>query len=100
MTQDQADKLMALINATDRLLTYDETLSGIISEEAQAYFSGQKTAEGRGKPGSEPRQHLHKRTKIVSGVTPPGDASSFRGGAAPRGHTQSLLHKKSYAEVG
>lgn len=45
MTQEQADQLMELINNTTKLMTTDTSLYDIILEEAEAFFSDQKSAE-------------------------------------------------------
>ena len=45
ITQDQADKLKELIETTTRTLTTDESILSIVEEQAEAFFSGQKTAE-------------------------------------------------------
>lgn len=45
MTQAEADQITDLIDATTRVYSYDDTLFQIISDEAEAYFSGQKSAE-------------------------------------------------------
>ena len=45
MTQDQADRLMEVIENTDRAMDENDAVFGIVSEQAQAFFAGQKTAE-------------------------------------------------------
>ncbi len=45
LTQEEADKLLALIESTDRLAEPDENILAIVREEAAPYFAGQKTAE-------------------------------------------------------
>ena len=45
MTQEQADKLLAVIEGADRAVDMNTTVSGIIREEAAAYFAGQKSVE-------------------------------------------------------
>lgn len=45
LTQEQVDKVMTLINATERLYSYDETIYNVISDECGAFFAGQKSAE-------------------------------------------------------
>ena len=45
LTQDQADKVMSIINSTDKLYMENKTVLDIIFEQADAFLSGQKTAE-------------------------------------------------------
>ena len=45
LTQAQADKVMELINSTDKLYLDNSTVLDIVLEQADAFFSGQKTAE-------------------------------------------------------
>ncbi|MCD7787127.1 MAG: hypothetical protein LUG87_05530, partial [Oscillospiraceae bacterium] len=45
LTQAQADQLLALIEATDRIYEYDSTIYDVVSEECAAFFAGDKTAE-------------------------------------------------------
>ena len=45
MTQEQADKLIELIDSTSRILSNNDSLIQICTEEAQAFFAGQKSAE-------------------------------------------------------
>ena len=46
MTQEQADELMELINGTTlTIATTDEQLMSIVTEEAAAYFAGQRSAQ-------------------------------------------------------
>ena len=45
MTQEQADKLMELINTTERAAEYNSSIFDIVQEQAQAFFAGQKSAE-------------------------------------------------------
>lgn len=45
LTQEQADKIMDLIDRTDRIYTYDESLYNIISDSVAPYFAGQKTLD-------------------------------------------------------
>lgn len=45
ITQEEADQILDLINATDRIYTYDDTLYEVISSECGAFFAGQKSAE-------------------------------------------------------
>lgn len=43
-TQEEVDMIMELINSAENVATYDSAMMEIILEEAQAYFSGSKTA--------------------------------------------------------
>lgn len=45
MTQEQADKLLDLINSTTRIVNSNDSIVQIVIEEAQAFFAGQKSAE-------------------------------------------------------
>ena len=46
LTQEQADKLYAVITSTSALYDFSsDSIFGIVKEQSQAYFSGQKTAE-------------------------------------------------------
>lgn len=45
VTQEQADKLMELVNTTTKIADYNSSVFDIVSEEAQAFFAGQKSAE-------------------------------------------------------
>ena len=45
LTQAQADKIVELINSTTKVSKSDEGITSIVSEQAQAYFDGQKSAE-------------------------------------------------------
>ena len=45
MTQEQADKLIELIDTTTRVMNSNDSLIRIATEEAQAFFAGQKSAE-------------------------------------------------------
>ena len=45
LTQEDVDKLMALIEGTTQVYRLDTKLNSIITEEASAYFEGQKTLE-------------------------------------------------------
>ena len=45
MTQEQADKLMELIESTDKVANYDSSIYDIVTEQAAAFFAGQKSAE-------------------------------------------------------
>lgn len=43
-TQEQADQIMELIENTDKVLSFDENIMSIVSEEALIFFEGQKSA--------------------------------------------------------
>lgn len=45
MTQEQADQILDLINATTAVYGYDESILNIISDEAAAYFAGEKSLD-------------------------------------------------------
>ena len=45
LTQEQVDYFMNIINGVDGSYQYDEELVTVVSEEAAAYFAGQKSAE-------------------------------------------------------
>ncbi len=45
MSQEQADKLLEVINTTTRVMNQNSNLLEIITAEAQAFFAGQKSAE-------------------------------------------------------
>ena len=45
MTQEQADKLMELIESTEKVANYDSAIYDIVTEQAAAFFAGQKSAE-------------------------------------------------------
>lgn len=45
MTQEQADQFLDLINATTAVYGYDESILNIISDEAAAYFAGEKSLD-------------------------------------------------------
>ena len=44
-TQAEYDQIMALYNAVDSLYDYDQKISEIVSDEAGAYFAGDKTLD-------------------------------------------------------
>ena len=44
-TQDEADMIMDIIESVSGVMSYDESIMTIVSEEAAALFSGQKTAQ-------------------------------------------------------
>lgn len=45
ITQEQADKLWDVITTTTKLADYNSSVFDIVSEQAQAFFAGQKSAE-------------------------------------------------------
>ena len=45
LTQEQADKLVNLINTTTKATDYNSSIFDIVNEQAAAYFSGQKSAQ-------------------------------------------------------
>lgn len=45
LTQEEADKLWDVITSTTKLYTSDEEIRNIVTEQAQAFFAGQKSAE-------------------------------------------------------
>lgn len=45
VTPEQAEQLREVIANTTKLADYDESIGKIVTEQAQAYFSGQKTAQ-------------------------------------------------------
>ena len=45
LSQAQADKVMALINSTDKLYMENTPALNIVFEQLDAFLSGQKTAE-------------------------------------------------------
>ena len=45
MTQEQADKLMQVINTTERSVEFNDSIYDIVLEQAEAFFQGQKSAE-------------------------------------------------------
>ena len=45
LTQEQADKVMAIINSTTKIYSENTAVLNIIFEQTDAFFSGQKTAE-------------------------------------------------------
>ena len=45
MTERQRDKLLSLINDSTRGVDINQTIYGIVRDEAEAYFAGQKSAE-------------------------------------------------------
>ena len=49
LTQAQADKIMELVNTTTKVQNYDEELMQMITNESEAFFAGQKSAEDVGR---------------------------------------------------
>ena len=49
VTQEQADKLMEVINTATKLYSQNTAVLNIITEQTDAFFAGQKTAEEVGK---------------------------------------------------
>ena len=49
LTQEQADKVLDLIETTERTMNYDEELMQMIIADSEAFFSGQKSAEEVGR---------------------------------------------------
>ena len=45
LTQEQADKLLEVINSTTRVVNNNDSLLKLIVDEAQPFFAGQKSAE-------------------------------------------------------
>ena len=45
MTQEQADEILGLINATTAVYGYDESIMSIITDEAAPYFAGEKSLD-------------------------------------------------------
>jgi len=45
LTQEQADELVKLIESTTKLADYSDSIINIVSEQAAAYFEGQKSAQ-------------------------------------------------------
>lgn len=45
MTQEQADKLWEAVTTCDKIMEQDDAIYNIVFEQAQAFYSGQKTAE-------------------------------------------------------
>ena len=44
LTQEQVDRIVSFVESVNKRGYYNEAISNIISEEAGAYFSGQKSA--------------------------------------------------------
>lgn len=44
-TQEEADEMMDIINRIDTVASYDEQLMNIVFEEAESYFTGQKSVD-------------------------------------------------------
>ncbi len=49
LSQEQADKIMQLIESTDRSTNYDEEIMQMIIADCEPFFAGQKTAEEVGR---------------------------------------------------
>ena len=49
LTQAQADKIMELVNTTTKVQNYDDELISMITNESEAFFTGQKSAEDVGR---------------------------------------------------
>ncbi len=45
MTEEQRDRLLALLDSAQRSSSYDQAIERIVQEEAGAYFAGQRTVE-------------------------------------------------------
>ena len=45
MTQEQADKLLELIENTTKVQDYNSAIYDIVAEQSAAFFAGQKSAE-------------------------------------------------------
>ena len=45
LTQEEADQLLELIDTTTKSESYDDAIFSIVSEQAQSFFAGQKSAE-------------------------------------------------------
>ena len=45
LSQAEADQIMDIINRTTRVIDEDDELMGIILEDTQAYFAGQKSLD-------------------------------------------------------
>ena len=45
LSQEQADKLLEVINSTDKVMDQNDAIFSIVQEEAAAFFAGQKSAE-------------------------------------------------------
>ena len=45
MSQEQADQILDLINSTCTIYGYDESIMGIITDQAAPYFAGEKTLD-------------------------------------------------------
>ena len=57
LTQEQVDQLVGVITSTEKQSYYNEDIQNIITEEAAAYFAGQKSA-------SEVAQIIQSRAQI------------------------------------
>ena len=45
LTQEQVDQLRELVETTTKVANYDQSITGIVTEEAEAFFQGQKSAQ-------------------------------------------------------
>ena len=45
LTQEEVDLFMEIYEACENFYSYDQDITNLISEEAAAFFDGQKTAE-------------------------------------------------------
>ena len=61
MTQEQADKLWEAVTTCDKVLEQDDAIYNIVFEQAQAFYSGQKTAPEQG-------HHLRQRTALIQSL--------------------------------
>ena len=57
MSEEQRDALLALLDSALRSTSYDQTIAGIVHEEAAAYFAGQRSAE-------EVSQRIQRRAEL------------------------------------
>ena len=45
LSQEQADMILDVISKTTRVISYDESIMNIVTDEAAPFFAGQATAE-------------------------------------------------------
>ena len=45
MSEEQRDRLLALLDSAERSASYDQVIAGIVREETGAFFAGQRSAE-------------------------------------------------------
>ena len=57
MSEEQRDALMALLDSAVRSTSYDQVIAGIVHEEAEAYFAGQRSAD-------EVSQRIQRRVEL------------------------------------